>query len=351
MTKKYLFGWDTAFSRWFGGAKTEINDVHLDHILTGSTCSPISLQDFRSFLQLKEHTAENLDFYYWYIGYCERFKQLSDEEKEMSPPPTEKPHPKNTKQLPAMEEKQNKCNMFGEPDGNNPENLSSFVTAPGAEKQPFRDEVNTVLRTFFHPDSFKELNVIGYQNRYTVYWGTRTTNPEVFEDAHQHIRQLMEKSSLKNFVHHAVQNIRYSWIMLHYIGTFVNFMHVVSVFYYTYTHHMCRWYRIPIFPFTFLFLMSLLSGRSGFCTIRGSMKFRQTPLYELDLRKSDGMKKADIESISDLTSIIDSNVIRKQRTMIFHIWTSSLLLAICTTIPALVITNENDPLPLPLPQA
>ncbi|KAI7870593.1 hypothetical protein BDF14DRAFT_1771520 [Spinellus fusiger] len=318
MPRKYFLGWDVAVQRWFGGAKSEINEVHLDMILTGSTCSPISLDDFRAFLQFKEHTAENLDFYYWYIGYCERFHHLPKEVQDLSPPPNEKPHPKNTKELPAYEKVTTKSDMFGEFSANNTENLSSFVVEEGAEKQPFRDEVNTVLRTFFHPDSFKELNVIGYQNRYTVHWGTRTTHPEVFEEAHQHIRQLMEKSSLKNFIHYAVQNIRYSWIMLHYMGTFFNFMHVVSVFYYTYSHHMCRWYRIAIFPFTFLFLMSLLSGRSGFCTIRGSFKFRQTPLYELDDQMFKN-KKSDSDSISDLTSIIDSNIIRKQRVSLLYL--------------------------------
>ncbi len=37
------------------------------------------------FLRYIEYDAENLQFYLWYKGYCERFAKLSDSEKKLAP--------------------------------------------------------------------------------------------------------------------------------------------------------------------------------------------------------------------------------------------------------------------------
>jgi hypothetical protein len=48
---------------------------------------------FQIYLQYKEHTAENLDFYFWFITYRNQFNALSEEEKAKSPSPKERPSP------------------------------------------------------------------------------------------------------------------------------------------------------------------------------------------------------------------------------------------------------------------
>jgi hypothetical protein len=101
-------------------------------------------------------------------------------------------------------------------------------------------------------------------------------------EVHDHVCNIMRTSSLKDFVHHALQNMRYSWIIFHYIGADFNFLHILIILYYIFSHHTSRWYRLPLFPFTFLFALSILSGPAWFCTIRAAMKIRMVPMYETD---------------------------------------------------------------------
>ncbi|KAI8386917.1 hypothetical protein BD560DRAFT_295646, partial [Blakeslea trispora] len=133
--------------------------------------------DFRYYLLNKEYSGENLDFYFWYLDYSARFNCLSEEEKAKSPPPKEKPTPASYN-LPLHELKKKQLD------------------------QPFRDEINAVLRTFFHIDSYKELNIEGWMSKHAVYYGCQTTHPEAFADVHDHIYNIMKTSSLKNFLHH-----------------------------------------------------------------------------------------------------------------------------------------------------
>ncbi|KAJ3037207.1 hypothetical protein HK097_003583, partial [Rhizophlyctis rosea] len=50
----------------------------LEQILTGKTCTPMSLAEFREFLATKEFSEENLDAYEWYQAYRTRFFSLPD---------------------------------------------------------------------------------------------------------------------------------------------------------------------------------------------------------------------------------------------------------------------------------
>lgn len=244
----------------------------LDHVLNGTTCQPISLKEFQFFLQNKEHSAENLDFYFWYLGYKKRFEKLTDDEKAKSLPPKERPSPgviynnpkepaaatKNDKQVAEEMEKQDQL----------------------VDQQPFREEINAIALTFFHEDSFKELNLDSYLSRYVTYYSQQTTHPDIFEEAHQHIYNILKTSSFPSFIHHGTQNIRYTFYVIEWAGVIFNFLHIPVILYYTYSHYMSRWYRLSLFWFSFFGSTSVLSGRAGFCTIRGFANFRQVPLYE-----------------------------------------------------------------------
>lgn len=148
------------------------------------------------------------------------------------------------------------------------------------DQQPFREEIDAITLTFFHEDSFKELNLDSYLSRYVTYYSQQTTHPDIFEDAHQHIYNILKTSSFPSFIHHGTQNIRYTFYVIEWAGVIFNFLHIPVVLYYTYSHHMSRWYRLSLFWFSFFGSTSVLSGRTGFCTIRGFANFRQVPLYE-----------------------------------------------------------------------
>jgi hypothetical protein len=296
----------------------------IDHVLSGITCQPISLQDFRYYLQNKEHSAENLDFYFWYLDYKNRFDKLPEFEKAKSPPPKERPSPARVNFLAKIDKDlkvydSTNINYDEEKDA-----IGEFQETVIFE-QPFRDEINTVIQTFFHEDSFKELNIEGYMSRYIIFYGNQTTHPDVFIEAHEHIYNILKTSSFKSFIHYAVQNIRYGYNIIQYAGACFNFVHIPLILYYTFSHHLSRWYRLTLFWFTFFFAASLLSNRADFCTIRGVLNFRQVPLYELaeydvnrgidqDFKKDTG----DVEKIGDnkprdMTALIDPNVLKYTR--------------------------------------
>ncbi|CAM0141660.1 hypothetical protein VKS41_000772 [Umbelopsis sp. WA50703] len=143
----------------FKRTKNELPDVSLDDVLQEKTCSPISLQDFKWFLKNREHTLENLDFYYWYLDYRERFRSLSDFEKAKSPMPREKARPAGSHAV-TMDSAIGFGNDSEErPAEDDPSRNVNQTGTLGAEFQPYRDEINAVLRTFFDDDSFKELNI------------------------------------------------------------------------------------------------------------------------------------------------------------------------------------------------
>ncbi|KAM3581986.1 hypothetical protein VKS41_005427 [Umbelopsis sp. WA50703] len=257
------------------------------------------MREFKLFLQNKEHSAENLDFYYWYLDYSERFYNLPEHERVCSQPPADKPSvasyalPLETLiKQPSIRSSRNS----DETSTNlNADKQSTVVNEKDPRNQPFREEVNAVLRTFFNYDSEKELNIDGYLRRYIVYYANRTTHPDVFAACHDKVYQIMEQASLRNFLHHALQNIRYD----------------------------------------------------GMCFRRALRNKRQVPLYELDQEHMDDMKNQkrktlDIESVSDIKSIIDPHVLNYNKLLFMHTFSVSALTALSVTVMAVSLTNEPE---------
>ncbi|KAI9281694.1 hypothetical protein BC943DRAFT_382618 [Umbelopsis sp. AD052] len=341
MVPNLIKGYKRTLARCVGRAQSDLPNVHLEDILQGKTCQPISLQDLRWYLQNKEHSAENLDFYFWYLEYRERFSQLSEFERAKSPIPRESPARAST--VIAMDS----AVCIGAETLTKDEDKREYneATTLGAEFQPYREEINAVLKTFFESSSFKELNLDGSVMKYVRYHGRRTTHPDVFSEAFNQVRWTMEHSSLRNFFHHALQNIRYSQVVFFYATAIFNFLHLPMVLFYTYSHNMMRWWRLPLLFFTFNFIASVLVARIGFCVIRAALGRRQVPLYELEevqqARKSTEKKyESTVKNESDFTSIMDPNVKRYNKETLFHIITVSFIIALCVLVPSLIITSE-----------
>ncbi|KAL7308632.1 hypothetical protein PS15m_011815 [Mucor circinelloides] len=355
--------WDKSFKRWFTNSyKTELKNVHIDHVLNGTTCQPISLKEFQFFLQNKEHSAENLDFYFWYLGYKKRFDKLTDDEKAKSPPPKERPTPGVIYNAPKT------SNQDDKQIAQDVEKTDQLIS-----QQPFREEIDAIALTFFHEDSFKELNVDSYLSRYVTYYSQQTTHPDIFEEVHQHIYNILKTSSFPSFIHHATQNIRYTFWVIEWAGVTFNLLHIPVVLYYTYSNHMSRWYRLSLFWFSFFFSTSALSGRAGFCTIRGFANFRQVPLYEFSEYKvergsvekfikngpmglplqeqpdpeQDANKKKKKQKKRSLTEILDPEVLKYGRQMWWHIVIAGIVFSSVVTILGVSITNEYDAPPAP----
>ncbi|KIO25019.1 hypothetical protein M407DRAFT_8655 [Tulasnella calospora MUT 4182] len=62
-------------------------ECRLEHILSGATCAPISLQDFETYLANQELSIENLQFAIWFMDYRARFMRLPLSIQQTSPDP------------------------------------------------------------------------------------------------------------------------------------------------------------------------------------------------------------------------------------------------------------------------
>lgn len=257
---------------------------------------------------------ENLDFYYWYLDYRERFRSLSDLEKAKSPMPREKARPAASHTV-TMD---SAIGFGNENEERTAEELSSqnvdHTGTHGSDFQPYRDEINAVLKTFFDDDSFKELNLEQSLKKYVKHHACRTTHPEVFAEVFEHINWVLGHSSLPNFLHNAILNIRSGWVAFYYVLAFINIIHVPMIYYMTFTGHMSRLYRLPILWFAFGGISSFFTARIGFCTFRGLFKRRQIPLYELDdiqaarVSTEKYTRTNGAQNVTHLTTILDPNV-------------------------------------------
>ncbi|CAG8540431.1 94_t:CDS:2 [Ambispora leptoticha] len=68
-------------------AKTNVSATEfiLNSLIEGKTCGPISLKEFHAFLEYKEHSVENLEFYQWFQDYKLRFAKLPVEQQDLCP--------------------------------------------------------------------------------------------------------------------------------------------------------------------------------------------------------------------------------------------------------------------------
>lgn len=273
--------------------------IYLEHVLNGVTQQPISLLDFRYYLLKKEHSAENLEFHYWLQSYKTRFNDLPEARKSLAPPPTETLDP-------------DFCKV---PNEKNYANLN----------QPFRDEIEATVKTYFNSESLKALNLPSNIINYTAYCSNGTTHPDVFEEAYAYIYKFMEEKSLKQFIHLAVQNIQYSFIVYQYTIAAVSLLVTAMFLFNSITLNMSRWSRLALFFLIFFLVSGFLAGRSGFCMMRSCSNLRQVPIYMSHLAdpaqqaggkpsRANRVQTQDLECNTkpcrDLSKVMDKEVIK-----------------------------------------
>ncbi|KAI8076625.1 uncharacterized protein B0P05DRAFT_545234 [Gilbertella persicaria] len=310
---RFCKDFSTSFKRWFfKGQRAELKGLELEHVLNGVTKQPISLYDFRLYLQNKEHTAENLEFHYWYQDYKRRFEALPDIKKAKSPPPEEPFRPDFDKEPNSSDRK---------------------------DYQPFRTEIDATLKTFFHKgDSLKELFLDPSVLSYTLCAAAKTTHPDVFEPAYHQTYKFMRETSFKNFIHVGVQNVRYGFVVAELTMGCLNLSLLPMVLFNTFAMHMSRWTRLFVFALIFTFVSMILCGRTGFCLVRCLFKRRQVPdficaqyfasskndnkrasrWFKGRVEASDDLESNSKEEKRDLTPILDQQVVKYGRVRTNH---------------------------------
>ncbi|KAH8553629.1 hypothetical protein BGW37DRAFT_486472 [Umbelopsis sp. PMI_123] len=315
-------------SNWLHPTQERFTGPKFMHdIVQGKTCVPISLREFRLYLKNHEHSIENLDFYLWYQDYKHRWNQLPLPVKLQSPPPQDKPSyvgyalsgtGKRQQQRSAMESgdsilmtassypneaidtgARHSTNSFS---GDYKHDSSSIITASTwanryelnsvassesyyqgtvPSQQPFREEVELVLKTFFTPSSDKEINLEGYLRQYVLRNSKYTTHPDVFEPVRDKVYETIERSSLRNFVNYALQNINHSDVIIRYALAVACALLIAMILIVTFVLKVPRWYRIFIFPLLIVMIISIISAVQGVCFHRALGNRREPHAYEL----------------------------------------------------------------------
>lgn len=340
----------------------------VNDIVQGKTCVPISLHEFRLFLKHHEHSLENLDFFLWFQDYKRRWDKLPLTTKLQSPPPQEKPshvgyvlsgtgkrnrlatesgdsglirtpgYPNETTDDTAA---RNSTTSFGggdhKHDSSSTFTASTYATGYGMttmpspesyyhdtnpDTQPFRQEVEMVLKTFFTPSSDKEINIEGYLRQYVLHNSKYTTHPEIFEPVRDKVYETIERSSLRNFVNYALQNVNHNGVIIRYVIAAAAATCVAVVLIVTFVLRVSRWYRIFILPLMIGVVICSISAKRGVCFQRAFFNRRQLHHYELinsenaDSSYTQKFEVSDVESVSENLHIVQDPMVKNYNSVI-----------------------------------
>ncbi|KAJ3487245.1 hypothetical protein NLI96_g3678 [Meripilus lineatus] len=339
--------------------KSPLSDITLDNILSGETCEPISLADFETYLGYKEYSLENLHFVVWFQDYRKRFFELPQEIQDLSPGTSQFvfsiPCPAKTAQRIADSKKnfawffpsrsshlEDRGAMSPSP---YPDTSASFslsqpsspmlpskapapVFIPRPEIQPFRDECQAAVATFFKPGASKELSLDSNLRDSIVRDLAWNTHPNVFLPAYEEAYDVLSSVSLPHFLSLASENInlpkKLYWYSIGAVNLLVSLLIAVLIIVFVpgsgkdYQVGPGEWksdvgsmraWRLFAVPLSGLGGMQLYSAYKGFCTQvwgRGNTQVRPWELQEPseltdnddDDEKTIGMSTTSVSKIS-----------------------------------------------------
>ncbi|KAG8741987.1 hypothetical protein FRC10_002145 [Ceratobasidium sp. 414] len=294
-------GYSAALSRWAGrrAMRKLVGQIRLVNILSGDACSPLGLEEFETYLafqelsRLQEHSLENLQFIVWYHDYRARFLALPADLQSLSPPPDSSPTP-----LPSPHPPENYKGDLSSPSttlsdwGLSPSSSSWSQWSPlpstpvPLREQPFRTETLQVVATFFRPNAKKELSLDADVRDELLRKLVKTTHPDVFMPAYTRIYDLVDASSVPNFVGITAPNINLPkqiyWYIIGTVFTLLSWVIALFTIYYVPDPPRSkRSIRLVSVPFAILGCMQIYSAWRGFCSQVFGRSARQLHAWEL----------------------------------------------------------------------
>ncbi|KFY28278.1 hypothetical protein V493_03016 [Pseudogymnoascus sp. VKM F-4281 (FW-2241)] len=315
-----------------------------DKIVEGGTCAPCTLRDFMDYMVYVEYSAENLKFYLWLQDYTERFNNLTEASKMLSPqyiyvsPDRTSPI---TMPPPAVPRRQSFANevfkgtLFDNDPFRTPRtsdvterpaafslpwsntrtpgrktpsptkphrtlSISAFAKTgmrPPFSTQPFRAEISRVISTYLLPSSPQELNLSSRDRATLLAALERTTHPSAFIRARAAIEDSLRQQSHPNFIRWAVANgnpprvafALWGGIALLLLGTLMALLLTLS--------RAPRGYRIlAALPWVIGAVM-VGGAKEGMCVCLHAMRARQLRPWELfgDTEADVEMGKAELD--------------------------------------------------------
>ncbi|KAF8602587.1 hypothetical protein BDV93DRAFT_523956 [Ceratobasidium sp. AG-I] len=285
-------------SRWAGrrARRKLLGQIRLVNILSGDTCSPLGLEEFEIYLAFREHSLENLQFIVWYHDYRGRFFALSSEQQAFSPSPlsyaaqqSPLPTPDRYKSVPPSPATSSTQWALS------PSSASSSSWAPWSpitpppvalRDQPFRAETLSIVATFLRQNAKKELTLDADVRDEVLRGLERSTHPDVFMPAYSRIYDLVDASSVPNFVSTAAANINLPkqiyWYSIGITVTLISWIIALCTIYFIPdVPRSRRCIRLASVPFAVLGSMQIYSAWRGFCSQVFGRSARQLHAWEL----------------------------------------------------------------------
>ncbi|KNC99027.1 uncharacterized protein SPPG_05976 [Spizellomyces punctatus DAOM BR117] len=296
--------------------KQQLNVLHnesiLVRILQGKTCTPLSLSDFRTYLEKKEFSEENLDVLEWFISYRHRFMALPESERALSPAPVfsaeneaDTAHTGDNLVKALFSTSQNGVGVGAAP------LKSSILTADGpptgatasaewlpfgcpppekvvltctedAKRQPFRTEINAAIQLFFTTGASKELNITSAMRKSICDKAASTTHPDVFAPVVKHCLDIMGTSSVPAFMHYAAQNVQTPARISRTVAASLTSLLGVLLVALLIHNNVTRWSRVSAFPLFATAGLLYVAVYSKMCPLRMAARKKEILVTEVD---------------------------------------------------------------------
>ncbi|EHA50452.1 hypothetical protein MGG_03209 [Pyricularia oryzae 70-15] len=198
-------------------------------LVKNQTKSPLSLSEFMDYLIYIEHNAENLQFFLWYSDYVQRWSRLPRRQKSASPPWTtdcedeaerlrtcplaahKRANSEKMTNILAILDRVSEKEEFGPPSrksisetglserGENKDFVTS-VRLHEYAKQPFRDELTRVARTYIEKGAPRQLK-LSDGDRASILEGLQhTTHPTAILPAFTMSSNILREFSHPSFI-------------------------------------------------------------------------------------------------------------------------------------------------------
>ncbi|KAK9693212.1 hypothetical protein K7432_014022 [Basidiobolus ranarum] len=314
-----------------------MRNVTLESTVNQTTCSPLSLDDYRKFLMYKERSVENLDFYLWFRSYQIRFSQLPKDVIDILTPCRSKKHENNLSGEYSLQLPQCNSRLSSVQEVQGISDLSNIgqkidqhfleYKSQLYQAQPFREEVNSIMDIFFTSGSFSELNIEAstlLQLRSEVIY---TTHPSIFHVAAMEAYHLMEGDSFMRFKAEALKNLSPSTIHSRCaIGVVIMLLTITGVLI-TVLFKQTRWYRLILMPLVTCGVSYLVSSYRGICAAKVYARMREIKPHELFPLSNTDIPTVVERQYSEV-EVVDSAIIREQQRILLIAFLHIILLTI-----------------------
>ncbi|MCJ1320080.1 hypothetical protein MMC15_005417 [Xylographa vitiligo] len=344
--------------------------LSFDRVISGGTCPPCTTRDFMNYLIYIERSAENLQFFLWYRDYCQRFSQLSANERALSPEWTtekaeadtyaapKKMSPETTEIFKGTDFAQTKTtisefhpapNPFHTPPmtpddrsgvvpsesgwGNDSSTLQGSRKTNFVEKanvayeaadvrvqpftiQPFREEITRIIATYISEDGTRQLNLASKERAALLRALASTTHPSAFGKVTRTIEFSLRHQAHPNFIRWSICNgNRPRVIFARGLGIGGIVAGIITALLITLSGASRGWRAISAIGFM-IGIATLIAAWKGMCVVLHGMHHRHLRPWELFAEEDDSssvyeLKKGSFDSLGSTNSYEDEPWVAK----------------------------------------